>query len=414
MCLGQSMLSAFEILFLIPFVALFIGQVYLNVIVRIAFRKPSPPQLHDENAPRILMILCLKGGDPHLKSCLQRLSSQDYPNYQLRIIIDSAEDPAWPIVEEFQKENPHVDCEVRSLGERRPTCSGKISSMLRGTEDLEGFDIVAFVDGDAQIEPFCLHRLAEGLIDPQVGVVTGNRWYVPQSTQLGTFCCYTWNMYAVPMMIAAEIPWGGCLAVRAEDMQSGPLREHLNRSFGEDSAIASFMRKQGKQTSFLPDLLVLNHEDCGMQQLYNFVMRQYLTVRLQNPRWVIVVAYNLIVSLLFSIGMLGSMIPNLYQSQFLTGLSIITLSSLALAITIQNMVRDRVRKIAGRSIFWVTPARFLVFLISIPTTMLINLLTTVQSLFTREHVWRGLKYRFGGDPPVQLVEPKESREHSVI
>ncbi|HBN76901.1 MAG TPA: hypothetical protein DD473_14000 [Planctomycetaceae bacterium] len=408
------MLSTSEILFFLPFIALAVGQYYLILQVRKAFRKPSPSQFTEAKVPRVLMVLSLKGADPELKSCLKRLCSQEYPNYCLRLVIDSPEDPAWPIVREFLDENAEVNCEVINLGNRQPTCSGKISGMLRGTEDLEGFDLVAFVDGDAQIEPFCLRRLAEGLAEPEVGVVTGNRWYVPQSARLGTLCCYTWNMYAVPMMIAAKIPWGGCMAVRAEDLQPGPLRDHLKRSFGEDSAIASFMRDQGKQTRFLPDLLVLNHEDCGMQQLYNFVIRQYLTVRLHNPHWKIVVAYNLIVSLLFSIAMLGSMIPNFYQNSFLAGLTITTLSSLALAITIQNKVRDRVRNIAGRSIFWVTPARFLVFLISIPTTMMINLLTTVQSLFTSEHVWRGLKYRFGGDPPIQVIEPKESRVHSVV
>ncbi len=56
--------------------------------------RESPP------CAKTAVILCLRGSDPFLADCLQGLLHQDYPCYDVRIVIDSPDDPAWGTVEQ--------------------------------------------------------------------------------------------------------------------------------------------------------------------------------------------------------------------------------------------------------------------------------------------------------------------------
>src|SRR5438034_3502070 len=69
------------------------------------FIKQFPPQrsalVDNDELPRVVVVLAVRGADPSLTACLQGLLEQDYPHYQIRIIIDSAEDPAWTLVHQI-------------------------------------------------------------------------------------------------------------------------------------------------------------------------------------------------------------------------------------------------------------------------------------------------------------------------
>src|SRR5262249_4112160 len=51
--------------------------------------------------PRACVILSLRGADPSLGECLAGLLRQDYPAYEVHIIVDSTVDPAWEAVEKI-------------------------------------------------------------------------------------------------------------------------------------------------------------------------------------------------------------------------------------------------------------------------------------------------------------------------
>ena len=59
-------------------------------------RRRAPALLSDEEAPPGLVLLCLRGGDPFLAQSLRSLFAQDYPDYRVRIVLDSASDSARP------------------------------------------------------------------------------------------------------------------------------------------------------------------------------------------------------------------------------------------------------------------------------------------------------------------------------
>ena len=48
---------------------------------------------------KVAVILCLRGTDPFLPDCIKAILSQDYPSFDLLIVIDNESDPARAVVE---------------------------------------------------------------------------------------------------------------------------------------------------------------------------------------------------------------------------------------------------------------------------------------------------------------------------
>lgn len=59
----------------------------------------SDPSIQYGDVPRAVVVLPVRGKDPFLDKCIESLLNQDYPNYILRIIIDSEFDPSVQTIE---------------------------------------------------------------------------------------------------------------------------------------------------------------------------------------------------------------------------------------------------------------------------------------------------------------------------
>ena len=81
-------------------------------------RRPPSPLLSDENCPAVLSVMCLRGMDPFLGESLRRLFAQDYPNDRVRVVIDSSQEPALPLVEAAIRETGAEYVDLLVLGRR--------------------------------------------------------------------------------------------------------------------------------------------------------------------------------------------------------------------------------------------------------------------------------------------------------
>src|SRR5437762_9448236 len=88
-------LAVFSALVALLFTAL---QVYWACRFALCYSPRLAPSCTKESLPRAAVLLCIRGADPSLLHCLNGLLHQDYPDYDIRIIIDSPEDPAWDIL----------------------------------------------------------------------------------------------------------------------------------------------------------------------------------------------------------------------------------------------------------------------------------------------------------------------------
>ncbi len=126
--------------------------------------------------PKAAVVLSLRGSDPFLLKSMSALLDQDYDNFTLFVIVDSANDAAWPDVRKLEALAPdRVKSQV--LSNRLETCSLKCCALAEVTEQLDAsYEVVAYLDGDAAPHRHWLRELVEPLSDTSIGVTTGNRW----------------------------------------------------------------------------------------------------------------------------------------------------------------------------------------------------------------------------------------------
>lgn len=274
--------------------------------------RAQPFDASNSYCPPATVILCLRGNDPILPQCLENLLTQDYPDYELRIVVDSIDDPAWPVVNETIANYPNVNVTVIPHTERLMTCSRKVSSILQAVASIpDDREVVVQIDADTNAHPTCLRELIAPMADDSVGVTTGNRWYAPIQSNLGSLVRMNWNATVAPWMYNLGLPWGGCVAIRTTLLKHPKLMKRLSRAFTEDLTLGVFAQQQGKRVELVPSLIIANTETSSWNGMLGFVERQYMTVRTCNPRWPIVLAYaNMLAP--FNVGMVGIFFYGLY------------------------------------------------------------------------------------------------------
>ena len=399
-------MSSVELLILILFAFAAIIRLVLTSRLVIAFRRSGDALVADQDLPFVIAVMALRGGDEFLSETLRRLTTMDYPRYHLRLVIDSPHDPAWAIVEKFIREFQPNNTEVMYLGERPLNCSGKIAGMLRGSADLPGnCSVVAVFDGDALVHRSCLRELVTPLMNG-AALATGNRWYAPADPTLGGIVRFLWNGCAVTVMNAVHIPWGGCMAMRSSVISHPELRSRLESAFGEDSTIATFVLQNRQRVEFVPEATIVNPEDCTVGGFYNFLVRQYLTVRLHNPRWDFVFGSNFLLGFL----LIGANVyfctgADLFWWQIVVGYAMICMAVLIELATGAALVR-RQKQLVGVEVPRFTLRHWLMSPVAITLLNHMNFVACLHAQFIRRHEWRGITYRFPGAPVVEIIGVK--------
>lgn len=259
--------------------------------------EPPPPG----RSPRVALVLCLRGQDPFLEACLRAALRQSYDNYQLKIVLDSDRDSAWPVVESVLRQTDR-SAEILFLDEIPVHCGLKCSSLLHACRSLdEAIEFVAILDADTHPHESWLSELMAPFADPNVGATTGNRWYTPRKFSWPSLQRYLWNTHAVVQMVCFKIPWGGTLAIRCSVLKDSDLMELWSRALCEDTLVYSALKKLGLQLKFVPGLVLANQEDCGFGELCAWIRRQLVVAWLYHPHAIVTVIHGLVIAVFWYI-----------------------------------------------------------------------------------------------------------------
>ncbi|MCA9043435.1 MAG: glycosyltransferase family 2 protein [Planctomycetaceae bacterium] len=354
--------------------------------------------------PKVLLIQCLKGTDPFLLDALQRLATQDYPNYSIRIIVDSPDDPAWEAVNEFLASGAAVPVEVRTLEHVLLTCSRKISSQLEVTKDIpEDVKYVMLADADMNGPPDVLRRMVVPLeLHPDILITTGNRWYNPLRPDLAEVIRYQWNSFCVTMMHRIGSMWGGCCVMRASLWRDPKYREDLSHSFCEDQRLMDTAPQFGGTIYPVPGLLITNRESCTLRQVFNFIERQLMAVRIQSSQWNFVQLHFYGGAVVALLSLYGLFIPEMWGW---IGGGLVLL--VGVAVWRLPYIEQRIQRRLGPTAappqlpsFW---RRY------VPTVVLTGAMhgaATVSNIVMRVHEWRGVRYEVRKGPYIRVLNPE--------
>ena len=386
-----------------------VGQAPLVWAFVRALRRGKKPVTERERYPKVAAVLCLRGPDPFLESCVEALLDQDYPNYDVRIVVDCPEDPAWAVVEEVVNRRKADNVQILPLTDHRDTCGLKCSSLLQAVDSLdESHEIMAQLDADTVPHPTWLRELVAPLADEEVGVATGNRWYMPERPSCGSLVRYAWNAAAVVQMFCYRIPWGGTLAIKTSLFADSDLKHRWGNAFCEDTMLYEVLREQGLKVAFVPSLMMVNREACDVPGYFGWVRRQLLTARLYHPRWAAVAGHGVLTSLVqaAAVGLLiASMATGNWESAAWIGggLGVYLASMVVMLVPMESAVRKIVAN-RGEPTAWLSVGNALKLLPVIPLTQALYGFVLVSTMLVREVQWRGVSYRVGGPWEIELIE----------
>lgn len=155
---------------LLPYLLIFPSVIYsllTFICIRGFFARKTPdPGFR----PALTLIKPLKGGGEGLYSNLQSFCSQDYPEFQIILVVKFTDDPAYPVATRIAASYPNLDISVIA-DPALHGANGKVSNLINAYA-LVKHDIIVISDSDIFVESDYLQRVAGYFHDPAVGVVT--------------------------------------------------------------------------------------------------------------------------------------------------------------------------------------------------------------------------------------------------
>jgi cellulose synthase/poly-beta-1,6-N-acetylglucosamine synthase-like glycosyltransferase len=391
---------------------LLVGMALMQAIFALAFvrlfYRPPPQRVDDADLPKASILLSLRGADPHLANGLRRLMDQDYPDYELRIVVDGESDPAWQVVKEAVADTGFQNVHVSPLRERQATCSLKCSALVQLAKELEdSTEVVVMADADLVSHDDWMRELISPLTEPGVGATFGNRWFWPRDAWWGSLVRYLWNVAAVVPMWVFSIPWGGTFAMRWQTLRDTGLVEKWSKAMVEDAPIRSELEKQGLRLRFVPQLMMVNREDCDLPFSLDFIKRQLTWTKTYHPRWAPVVIHAFSTAFVMFAGIL--LVPIAWTAGDLqatiwaaSGLVIYMACMIELLGLLERGVRHVIRRRDEKLHHFSFVAR-LKMLVAIPLTQAIHLIAVLLAMFRRRVAWRGVTYHVRGPWDVEMV-----------
>jgi len=366
-------------------------------------------QAPGEYAPPAAAVIPVTGADAGLEANVAAFMAQDYPQYQLVLVVCDESDPAYAtlkaLVPEAGAQGSDGGCNASLVVAGPSNAQGqKVHNLLRGLEVVtSGTEVLVFADADARPGTLWLRSLVAPLLSRDVTVSTGFRWYLPGESFVSQLRA-AWDTSIATFMGEhdSSFPWGGSMAIRAEDFKRLQVRERYWAStVSDDYGLGRAVHDAGGRIRFEPRCLVASREDSSFAEFVRWTNRQIIITRVYAPRlWALGLAAHALYSLAFICGLVVLLDPAAGWER------LAVLAALAAVLGL-GMGKGNVRAIVAREIFPEEREvlarygkRYWQLTLLVPWVMLYNF---VVAGFVRTIEWSGVRYRLRSDHEVEVV-----------
>ncbi len=378
------------------------------------FSNRAPSGSQDFHPPAVI-IMPIKGIDRDLPGCIAGLCNQRYPDYRVIIVLESEDDPAFPVVQGELAKHPGREAQVMIAGQAGPNEGQKIHNqrhvLQRLLPTLDDDDIIAFADSDAIPGPQWLMNMIARLATPRVGVTTGYRWMAPDPSKPVTLWSHLGSV--INGSIASmhrpndtDQAWGGAMAMRVSTARRGDLLGQLAGALTDDYPITRMCNQLGLIVRYVPRCLAATPVDFTLRSLWTFARRQYLITRIYVPS---IFWFSFSMVTLWLIGLaaaVSAVIIGLHREaawQWAAPLGAM------IAVFLLNQLRARYRTATIRAAFGQEMVERLRTTLLIdrwltPVWMLLHWLIILSALLGNRFTWRGYRYQLDGPRNVRRLE----------
>lgn len=358
---------------------------------------------------RALLIIPCRGNDTGLEDNLCPLLEQDYGDYEVRFVVESADDPACRPIRQVMAEHPEIASQLIVAGQA-DACGQKVHNLLAATADLPPeIKYLAFVDSDARPKRHWLRSLLSHLWQDDVAATTGYRWFIPVRASWVNHLLYGINCNSA-ILLAAKVHhfvWGGSWALKREMFEQIGLRAAWQGTLSDDMIASTLLVHTKRRVVFEPACMVASPLNMSLRTMFGFVRRQYIITRWYVPLWW---AFALAAATFANLAMLVSLVA--LACAVMAGNPPVWMAAAVCAVLYGvNVYRGLLRRSLALLYF---PQRFVAVgkasrfdIWASPLVTVFNWLALVASMFGRHVTWRGITYRLLRDGKVRLLGRKD-------
>lgn len=203
-------------------------------------------------APTISVFIPCKGAGTGLKGNVEAFLRLNDPKVRLFFVVESEQDPAYPIIRKLITDKPNTRLIVAGLA---TSCGQKNHNLLRAIEAAERRDeVYVFLDSVTTLTGAQLRDLVRPLSDPRNTVCAGFRWDILKDKTLGErarafMIALQWALMNCPWVTAT---WGGGTAIRRDSFEALGVEDCWARTVVDDMTLARLLRDQRRRAVFVP------------------------------------------------------------------------------------------------------------------------------------------------------------------
>ncbi|MEM9658057.1 MAG: glycosyltransferase, partial [Planctomycetota bacterium] len=230
--------------------------------------------LSGPRVPVALFVPC-KGIDVGFIDNLRPLFLQEYEDYEILFIVESDDDDACAVINSLIDQYHQVDARLVVAGKADHTCQ-KVHNLRAAVKSVSPkVQIYAFVDSDARPQAAWLRHLIHRLHRPDIGIVTGYRWFIPQRPTFANWLLYGINATAASLYSPKSLQpvWGGSWAIRREVFERTRLDEQWRGRLTDDLVATNVVQKAKLRIEFEPACMIASPLDVSPRQMFNFLRR---------------------------------------------------------------------------------------------------------------------------------------------
>ena len=243
----------------------------------------------DDHRPtgRVLAVVPCKGADLDLAGNLAAVFRQDYPDYEVVLVVEHAGDPACATIQRVQAEHPRVASQLVIAG-RAAGVGQKVHNLRAATAQIpDKIAYLAFLDSDSQPRPEWLRAAVAQLDGPGREAATGYRWFVHERPTPANYLLTSINASLVALggPWTYGLVWGGAWAISRATFERLDFRGAWSAALSDDLVAGRVLRRAGLPVRFEPACVVASPLDRTPGEAFSFLRRQYLIGRYYAPAW---------------------------------------------------------------------------------------------------------------------------------
>lgn len=344
------------------------------------------------------VLVPVKGSFPGHESALASLLEQDHPNYQVVFVVESEDDPAFPLLTRLCARYSHAR---KVISGSSTSCAQKNHSLVAGVNSLRRETrIIVTADSTNVANPGWLKRLVAPIEESRREVVTTFRAFAPVPQTVGGVCQAIYASYLLLLQLFRPTPWGGATAIRRDTFERLGVATAWAHTIVDDLVLGNLVHRAGISVLSEPhNRLKSPVTNQTVSGFLSYLDRQVLFPRFTNPGvWIGMLIYHLnttaAVLAILAIGIV--LYPLGVAGRFLGW---VALGSLAGTMVLAGLLRSL-------NPFSISLRRWLV---SFYPCVFLTAFICVRSLFRSYVTWHGRKYWAGSGGVVHRVDVLSER-----